>query len=166
MHSNIEFKVKHLMIATVTGHFSSFSATVETNGDDFSGASVQFEAEVASISTGIADRDAHLKSPDFFDAATYPTMRFQSTSMTKVNDSTFSLEGDLTIRDVTKRVTLAVDFGGTMVDFYGNHKAGFEATGVIKRKEFGLAWDAVTEAGGIVVSDDVRLNLNIQLQKS
>jgi polyisoprenoid-binding protein YceI len=165
MHSTIEFKVKHLMITTVTGKFDSFTATVETSDDTFANAAVSFQADVNSISTGIADRDGHLKSDDFFNAESFPTLNFSGTSMTSTGTDTFVLEGDLTIRDVTKRVSLNVEFGGVMVDPYGNTKAGFEATGVIKRKEFGLAWDAVTEAGGIVVSDDVRLSLNVQLMK-
>lgn len=165
MHSTIEFKVKHLMITTVTGRFESFTATVEAADDTFANATVSFQADVNSIATGIADRDAHLKSDDFFNAEQFPTLNFTGTSMTSTGTNTFVLEGDLTIRDVTKRVSLNVEFGGVMADPYGNTKAGFEASGVIKRKEFGLAWDAVTEAGGIVVSDDVRLLLNIQLIK-
>lgn len=165
MHSTIEFKVKHLMITTVTGRFESFTATVEAADDTFANAAVSFQADVNSIATGIADRDAHLKSDDFFNAEQFPTLNFTGTSMTSTGTNTFVLEGDLTIRDVTKRVSLNVEFGGVMADPYGNTKAGFEASGVIKRKEFGLAWDAVTEAGGIVVSDDVRLLLNIQLIK-
>ncbi len=165
MHSTIEFKVKHLMITTVTGRFESFTATVEAADDTFANAAVSFQADVNSIATGIADRDAHLKSDDFFNAEQFPTLNFTGTSMTSTGTDTFVLEGDLTIRDVTKRVSLNVEFGGVMADPYGNTKAGFEASGVIKRKEFGLAWDAVTEAGGIVVSDDVRLLLNIQLIK-
>lgn len=165
MHSNIEFKVKHLMITTVTGKFEGFTATVETTDDTFANAAVSFQADVNTISTGIADRDAHLKSEDFFHTSAFPTLSFTGTSMTFTNAESFVLEGDLTIRDVTKRVSLKGEFGGTMVDFYGNTKAGFEATGVIKRSEFGLTWNAVTEAGGVVVSDDVRLALNVQLIK-
>ena len=125
-----------------------------------------FEADVNSISTKNDMRDGHLKSEDFFAAETYPTMRFVSTSFTAKGDGTYTLVGDLTIRDVTKSMTLSAEYGGQMVDFYGNTKAGFEISGTINRKEFGLAWDAVTEAGGIVVSDAVKLQLNIQLQKS
>lgn len=165
-HSDVQFKVKHLMINTVTGEFSSYRVTVESEKEDFSDASVVFEADINSISTKNDMRDGHLKSDDFFAAEKYPTMRFVSTSLTPKGDGTVELKGDLTIRDVTKSVVLSGEYGGQMVDFYGNTKAGFELTGTINRKEFGLAWDAVTEAGGIVVSDAVKLILNIQLQKS
>lgn len=166
LHSDVQFKVKHLMINTVTGEFTSYRITVEAEKEDFSDASIVFEADVNSISTKNDMRDGHLKSEDFFAAETYPTMRFVSTSFTPKGDGTYTLVGDLTIRDVTKSMTLSAEYGGQMVDFYGNTKAGFEISGTINRKEFGLAWDAVTEAGGIVVSDAVKLQLNIQLQKS
>lgn len=166
LHSDVQFKVKHLMINTVTGEFTSYSVNVESQAPDFSDASISFEADVQSISTKNEMRDNHLKSDDFFAAEQYPKMSFVSSSLTKKGDNTYTLTGDLTIRDVTKPVDLQVEFGGTMTDFYGNEKAGFEITGTINRKDFGLAWSAVTEAGGIVVSDDVRLMLNIQLQKN
>ncbi len=160
-HSEVQFKVKHLVISTVTGSFKSFNATVTSSGDDFNGASVQFEADINSIETGVEQRDQHLKSDDFFNAEKFPKLSFTGKKF-----EAGKLTGDLTIRDVTKEVTLDVDFGGTMTDFYGNHKAGFEVTGKINRKEFGLQWTAVTEAGGIVVGDDVKLIANIQLQKT
>lgn len=166
LHSDVQFKVKHLMINTVTGEFTSYSVTVESDKEDFSDASIVFEADINSISTKNEMRDGHLKSEDFFAAETYPKMRFVSTAFTPKGEGKFDLAGDLTIRDVTKSVTLSAEYGGQMVDFYGNTKAGFEIAGTINRKEFGLAWDAVTEAGGIVVSDAVKLQLNIQLQKS
>jgi polyisoprenoid-binding protein YceI len=166
LHSDVQFKVKHLMINTVTGEFTSYKVTVEAEKDDFTDAAIVFEADVNSISTKNEMRDGHLKSEDFFAAETYPTMRFVSTSFSPKGDGTFELAGDLTIRNVTKNVTLLAEYGGQMTDFYGNTKAGFEIAGTINRKEFGLAWDAVTEAGGIVVSDAVKLQLNIQLQKS
>jgi len=166
LHSDVQFKVKHLMINTVTGEFTSYSVNVESQAPDFSDASISFDADVQSISTKNEMRDNHLKSDDFFAAEQYPKMSFVSSALTKKGDNTYTLTGDLTIRDVTKPVDLQVEFGGTMTDFYGNEKAGFEITGTINRKDFGLAWSAVTEAGGIVVSDDVRLMLNIQLQKN
>lgn len=165
-HSNVQFKVKHLMINTVTGEFTDYSVTVESDKEDFSDASIVFEANVSSISTKNDMRDGHLKSDDFFAAETYPTMRFVSSSFTPKSDGMYELAGALTIRDVTKSVVLTAEFGGQMTDPYGNVKAGFEITGTINRKEYGLAWDAITEAGGIVVSDAVKLQLNIQLQKS
>ncbi|MFN4986170.1 MAG: YceI family protein [Ignavibacteria bacterium] len=165
MHSDVQFKVKHLMINTVTGEFTSYRATVAAEAEDFSDASISFEIDVNSINTKNEMRDGHLKSDDFFSAEKFPTMSFQSTAYQAKADGQSTLVGDLTIRDVTKTVTLDVEFGGVMVDFYGNTKAGFEITGSINRKEFGLAWDAITEAGGIVVSDNVKLVVNLQLQK-
>ncbi|MVM30022.1 hypothetical protein GO755_08260 [Spirosoma sp. HMF4905] len=165
MHSEIQFKVKHLVISTVTGSFGQFEGQVETVGDDFTDAKISFSADISSISTGQEQRDGHLKSADFFDAENFPKLTFTSTSFTKTGDDTYNLTGDLTIRDITKPVTLKVEHGGQMQDFYGQTKAGFELVGNIKRKEFGLTWDGVTEAGGVVVSDDVKLVMNIQLTK-
>ena len=165
MHSEIQFKVKHLVISTVTGNFNKFSATVDATGDDFEGADVRFEADIDSISTNNDQRDGHLKSPDFFDAAKFPHLTFQSTAFTKTGEGEYQLTGDLTIRDVTKSVTLGVEFGGSVVDPYGQTKAGFEATGKISRKAFGLTWDATTEAGNVVVSDEVKLIFNVQFTK-
>ncbi len=165
MHSEITFKVKHLMISTVTGSFSRFDATIESEKEDFTDATVSFNAEVDSISTGNDQRDGHLKGEDFFDAAKYPALAFTSTSFKKIDGSDYELTGDLTIKDVTKPVTLTVEYGGTMTDFYGQFKAGFEISGKINRKDFGLTWSAVTEAGGIVVSDDIKLVLSVQMVK-
>ena len=165
MHSEIEFKVKHLMISTVTGKFKSFTASAETEGDEFEGAQIKFSADINSIDTSNEQRDGHLKSDDFFNAEAYPTLSFVSTSMTKNAQGGYVLVGDLSIREVTKSVSLAVEFNGTMTDPYGNHKAGFELTGSINRKDFNLKWSATTEAGGIVVSDEVKLICNIQLAK-
>jgi polyisoprenoid-binding protein YceI len=133
--------------------------------DDFEDADITFSAEINSISTGSEQRDGHLKSAEFFDAAQFPQLTFKSTGMTKTGDDTYNLTGDLTLHGVTKPVTLKAEYGGQMQDFYGQTKAGFEVTGTIKRKEFGLTWDGVTEAGGVVVSDDVRLVMNIQVTK-
>lgn len=162
-HSEIQFKAKHLVISTVTGSFTRFNATLESEGDDFAGAKVTFEAEVNSINTGVAQRDGHLMSEDFFNAEKYPKLSFVSTDFKKTGDTTYAVTGDMTIRDVTKSIVLSVEYGGKMVDFYGNTKAGFEITGKINRKEFGLTWDAVTEAGGIVVGDEIKLALNVQM---
>ena len=164
-HSEVHFKVKHLMVSTVTGSFGTYDATVETTGDSFDDAKISFSADIASITTNNEQRDGHLKSADFFDAENYPQLTFVSTSFTKTGDDTYALTGDLTIRGTTKPVTLDVEYGGQMVDFYGNTKAGFEIAGKIKRKDFGLTWDGVTEAGGVVVSDEVKLVLNIQVAK-
>lgn len=161
-HSEVQFKVKHLVISTVTGTFKQFQGAIEAEGEDFDGASASFSLDVNSIDTNVADRDGHLKSDDFFGAATYPTITFQGT-LSKTGEDTYDLTGPLTIRDTTKEVTLSVEHGGTMVDGYGQTKAGFEINGSINRKEFGLNWSMVTEAGGIVVGDKVKLHLNVQV---
>lgn len=162
-HSEIQFKVKHLVITTVTGNFNEFSGTVES-GDTFENAKITFEANTASISTNSEQRDGHLKSGDFFDAEKFPKLRFKATKFSKKGDG-FELDGDLTIKDVTNSVTLAVEYGGTAKDPWGNTKAGFEVTGKINRKDFGLTWNAPTEAGGVLVSDEVKLIANVQLLK-
>lgn len=164
-HSEITFKVKHLVVATVTGKFTTFEGSLDTTNEDFSDAHINFSADIASIDTGNADRDGHLKSDDFFNAEAFPKLTFKSTSFTKTGDNEFKLVGDITLRDVTKSIELTAEYGGTMVDPWGNTKAGFEITGKIKRKEFGLKWDVITEAGGAVVSDEVKLHLNIELHK-
>lgn len=165
LHSEIKFKVKHLMISNVTGEFKTFDASIEADAEDFSDARISFEADVDSISTNNDQRDGHLKSNDFFNAAEFPKLRFVSTSVQKTSDNELSVTGDLTIRDVTKPITLQAEIGGSMVDFYGQTKVGFDATTTIQRKDFGLSWDAVTEAGGVVVSNDVKLQLAVQFTK-
>ncbi|AWO01799.1 hypothetical protein DLD77_08870 [Chitinophaga alhagiae] len=164
-HSEIEFKVKHLMITNVTGHFAQYDATLTASKDDFSDASISFEADVNSVSTKNSQRDEHLKSPDFFDAANHPKITFKSTEVKKKDAETFVLKGDLTIRGTTRPVELNVEYAGITVDPYGQTKAGFELSGKINRKDFGLTWSATTEAGGLVVSDDVRLVLAVQMIK-
>jgi len=159
-HSEISFKVKHMMISTLTGSFQDFKASVATDNDNFVNADFNFTANVDSINTKNSDRDAHLKSDDFFNTEAYPEMTFKSTSF----DGN-SLIGDLTIRDVTKEISLDVDFNGVAVDPYGQTKAGFEITGSINRKDFNLTWSAVTEAGSIVVSDTIKLIVDLQFIK-
>lgn len=148
------------MISTVTGYFETFDASVEAEREDFSDASIEVEIDVNSIKTKNSDRDAHLKSDDFFNAEKYPKMIFRSTSF-----QNGKLKGELTIRDITREVELDVDFNGIAVDPYGQTKAGFELTGEINRKDFGLKWSAVTEAGNVVVSDTVKLAIDIQFIK-
>ncbi|WP_205656100.1 YceI family protein [Algoriphagus formosus] len=162
-HSEVSFKVKHLVISTVTGYFKKFEGSAESESDDFDGASVSFTADIDSIDTNQGDRDNHLKSADFFDAANHPKLSF-SGKISK-NGGDYQLVGDLEIRGTKKEVTLDVDFGGVAGDPYGQTKAGFEIEGKINRKEFGLTWSAVTEAGSVVVSDQVRLMLSVQLVK-
>lgn len=164
-HSEVEFKVKHLMISTVTGKFTRYNAEVTSAGDDFSQATIHFTADADSATTANEQRDGHLKSDDFFNAEKFPQLIFNSTAITKKSDDEFKLTGDLTIRDITKSITLDVDFNGVITDPYGQQKAGFEVNGKINRKEFGLKWSATTEAGGIVVSDDVKIHCNVQLVK-
>lgn len=163
-HSDIMFKVKHLMISTATGYFKKFDATVEAGKADFSDAKVHFEADVNSIDTKNEQRDTHLKSDDFFNAELFPKLVFRSTSIEKDGDD-YKLKGDLTIRDITKPITLNVEFNGVAKDPWGSEKAGFEVTGKINRKDFGLKWSAVTEAGGLVVDDVVKLQMNVQFVK-
>ncbi len=165
MHSEVTFKVKHLMITNVTGSFQKFSATMTSTAEDFSDATINFEAAIDSISTGNEQRDTHLKSEEFFDATTFPSMSFVSTALVLKAGSNYSLTGNLTLKGITKPVTLDVDFGGTMTDFYGQFKAGFEISGTINRSEFGLTWSAVTEAGGVVISDEVKLHMAVQMIK-
>jgi len=160
MHSEVQFKVKHLVISTVTGSFKSFEGTVTTESDSFEGAQAEFSLDVNSIDTNQEQRDGHLKSAEFFDTEQYPKITFKSTSIT--NDK---LTGDLTIKGITKPVTLDLEHGGTATDFYGNLKAGFEVTGKINRKDFGLVWDGVTEAGAVVLGSDIKLIINVQFAK-
>ncbi len=164
-HSEITFKVKHLMITNVTGSFTKFDAILESSKEDFTDAKISFNADVTSISTNNEQRDGHLKSDDFFAAEKFPALTFNSSSLKKISDEEYKLIGDLTIRDVTKQIELSVDYGGTATDPYGQVKSGFEISGKINRKDFGLVWTATTEAGGIVVSDEVKLNLAVQMIK-
>lgn len=163
-HSELQFKVKHLLISTVTGNFKEFNGSVIA-GDNFDNAQINFETSVDSLTTHNDQRDAHLKSPDFFESDKYPRLNFVSTKFTPKGDDTYELEGNLTIKGITKPVTLSVDYNGTAQDPYGNTKAGFELNGKINRKDFGLTWNALTEAGGMVVSEEVKLLGNIQLLK-
>ncbi|WP_370087160.1 YceI family protein [Ekhidna sp.] len=163
-HSEVQFKVKHLVISTVTGTFKSFEGHLETEQEDFDNAEVSFSLDVNSIDTNVKDRDNHLKSDDFFSVENYPNITFEGRLQKNGND--YKLVGPLTIKDVSKELELDVEYGGTMEDGYGNTKAGFEIKGKINRKDFGLTWNMVTEAGGVVVGDEVKLDLNIQLALS
>ena len=164
-HSEITFKVRHLMISNVTGHFTKFDATMVCKNDDFTDASVSFETDVTSVTTNQEQRDVHLMSDDFFNAEKFPKITFRSTSVEKKSDEEYILHGDLTIRDVTKNIPLKVEYNGQMKDPWGQEKLGFELKGKISRKEFGLKWNAVTEAGGVVAGDEVRLLINVQMIK-
>lgn len=164
-HSEIGFKVKHLVISTVSGKFTAFDAKVEASDDSFKDLKLSFSADIASIHTGNDQRDGHLKSPDFFDAETHPKLTFVSTSVESAGDAELKVTGDLTIRGTTKPITLNVEIGGVQKNMYGQTVAGFEVAGKLNRQEFGLTWSAVTEAGGIVVSDEVKLHANVEMVK-
>lgn len=162
-HSEIQFKVKHLMITTVTGYFKTFDLEVETETEDFNTAkNVVFTADIDSVDTNNAQRDTHLKSADFFDAENHGQLKFVGKKYQSNGDEA-TLTGDLTIRGMTKPITLNVDFGGTVVDPWGQLKAGFTVSGKVSRKEFGLTWSAVTEAGQVVVSDEIKIHAEVQL---
>jgi len=163
-HSELQFKVKHLMITTVTGSLSIFSASLTTESEDFEGAQVSFEAEANSVKTGNSDRDNHLIGADFFDSETHPKISFTSTSFKKGGDD-YILEGDLTVKGNTKPVKLNVEFGGIATDPWGNTKAGFTLTGKINRSDFGLTWNAALETGGVMVSEEVKLAGELQFVK-
>ncbi len=164
-HSEVTFKVKHLVISTVSGRFKSFSSAVTTEGDDFTKAKVSFEIDATSIDTGMEIRDNHLRGDDFFNAEVFPKILFKATAIRQIDGNEHEIDGNLTIRDVTKPITLKAEFGGVAKDPYGQIKAGFEVEGKIKRQEFGLTWNALTEAGGAVVSDEVKFQANIQYVK-
>ena len=162
LHSDIAFKVKHMMISTVTGHFNSYTANVKAMDDTFANAQIEVELDVNSITTKNEDRDGHLKSDDFFNAEKYPAMTFKSSSLKKVSGNKYTLTGDLTIRDVTKKVSFNVTYGGTAKDPYGNVKSGFKASGKINRFDYGLKWNTLTEAGGAMVGKDINITLNLE----
>lgn len=164
-HSEVYFKIRHLVISTVTGSFKKFEGEVEAEKEDFTDAKIKFSADIDSIDTNADQRDTHLKSEDFFDAASHPRLTFKSTKVVKKSDTDYIVNGDLTIKGITKPVELNVEFGGGAKDLYGQTKAGFEVTGKINRQDFGLTWNALTEAGGLVVSDDVKLIMSIQIIK-
>lgn len=164
-HSEINFKIKHLMITNVTGSFTKFDGTLESNNEDFSDANIYFEADIDSITTHNEQRDGHLKSKDFFDAEQYPKLTFQSTSFDKLEEDMYKLTGNLTIHGVTKEVTLDAELGGVTTDPWGQSKVGFEITGKINRKEFGLEWNATLETGGVMLAEDVKLQIAVQLTK-
>ena len=164
-HSEVTFKVKHLLVSTVTGHFRSFNAAMETGQDDFSDAKITFEADVNSIDTKNDQRDAHLKSPDFFDAANHESISFTSTSVRRVSDFELQVKGDLTMRGITREVVLDVEYNGTVAGFGGTQVAGFEIRGKVNRFDFGLQWNALTEAGGVVVGNEVKIEILAEFTK-
>jgi len=164
-HSEIGFKVKHMMFTNVSGQFTKFTAEANTNGDSFEGASFSFSGDIDSVSTGNADRDGHLLSGDFFDAAQFPKITFESTAFNKKNEGEYTLNGNLSLHGETKPVSLDVEFGGIAKDPWGNTKAGFTITGKLNRKDFGLTWNSALETGGVLVGEEVKLAIELQFVK-
>ena len=162
-HSQIGFKVKHLMVTNVRGVFNEYNGSIYTTGDDFPGAEIDLSINTASVSTGDGRRDTHLKSPDFFDAENFKEINFKGTTLEKTNESEYVLHGDLSIKGVTKRIKLDVEFNGIVKDPWGGKRAAFEITGKISRKDFGLTWNTVLETGGVMVGDEVTIKCEIQL---
>lgn len=165
-HSGAEFAVKHMMVSTVKGRFGIAEGTLRVDEENPASAEIAAAIDVASVDTGAQQRDEHLRSADFFDAERFPRMTFAGTGVTKVDDENWRLAGELTIRDVTRPVTLDVEFEGRGVDAYGNDRAGFAATTKINRRDFGMNWNGVIEAGGVVVSDTVKITLNVALVRA
>jgi polyisoprenoid-binding protein YceI len=164
-HSEVSFKVKHMMITNVTGLLTDYTVEATSDSDDFVNADVNFSGKLASINTGNEQRDAHLRSADFFDVEQNKEITFKSTKIEK-NGSDLKLLGNLTIKGITKPIALDVEFGGINKDPWGNTKAGFTISGKLNRKDFGLNWNAALETGGVLVSDDVKIASEIQLVKA
>lgn len=162
-HSEVTFKVKHMMITNVSGSFTEFDASATTEGDDFTTAQLTFTAKAASVNTNSEQRDNHLRSGEFFDAEKFPEITFKGTSFKNTGGEQYALEGDLSIRGVTKNIKLNVEFGGLNKDPWGQTKAGFTVSGKINRGDFGLSWNAALETGGVLVSDEVRILCEIQM---
>ncbi|CAA7197342.1 YceI family protein [Chryseobacterium potabilaquae] len=158
-HSEITFKVKHMMISNVKGSFRTFNAEIESEDDSFTNAKTTATIQTDSIFTNNADRDNHLKSAEFFNAEEHPTITFDSQALNN------TVTGNLTVNGITKPITLDIDFGGINVDPWGNTKAGFSFEGKINRKDFGLNWNAALEAGGVMVSDEVKIAGELQFVK-
>lgn len=165
LHSEVQFKVKHLVISTVTGSFKSFNGLAKTEGDQFENAGIEFNIDVKSVDTGQPGRDEHLINADFFEADTFPQFNFVSTTFKKVKGDLFKLTGNLTIKGITKEVELDAEYGGTERDSWGNTKVGFEVTGTIDRKDFNVTFNALTETGGLALGEKIKIVANIQLAK-
>ncbi|MBL7801149.1 MAG: YceI family protein [Chitinophagales bacterium] len=164
-HSSVKFSVTHMMVSETEGNFKSFTANVTAQKEDFSDLSADFTIQVKSINTDDEKRDGHLASPDFFDAEKYPTITFKSTSFKKVGEKSYKLAGEITMHGVTKPVTFDVKYNGTAKDPYGNTKAGFRASTIVKRSDFNISWNKVLDTGGFALSDEVQVFVNIELNK-
>lgn len=165
-HSHVEFAIRHLMIATVKGRFTEVKGVVKSDDSDPATGEVDIVIDVASIDTREPQRDAHLRSADFFDAEKFPTITFKSRGVRQVKGSRFKLVGDLTIKGVTREVVLDVNSEGRAKDPWGGERAGFTATGSIARSDFGLTWNQALEAGGVLVGDDVKISIDAELVKA
>ncbi|WP_370415058.1 YceI family protein [Streptomyces fradiae] len=165
-HSSIGFTVRHAMVTNVRGSFAEHEGSLKLNGTDPAASSAAIDVKIASIDTGIADRDGHLRSGDFFDAETFPLMTFRSTEAAHLGGDKYQVKGDLTIKDVTKPLAIDLEFNGTATDVYGNERVGFEGTAEILRSDWGLTWNAALETGGVMVSDKVKLNFDISAIKN
>lgn len=163
-HSELLFKVRHMMITNVKGEFRKFEGAIETEGTDFTTSSIDITIDVSSVFTNEDNRDGHLKGADFFDVEKYPAITFKGKSLTKKDDD-YKLTGVLTLKDVSKEVELDVEFGGINKDPWGNEKAGFSVQGKINRKDFGLGWNAPLETGGVLVSEEVKIAAEVQFVK-
>ena len=166
VHSEIEFKIRHLMITNVKGSFKEFDASIYTTGNDFLTAEVDCWINAASVDTGNDDRDTHVKSAEFFDVDQFPQITFKADTYEKVDgDGSFEVWGKLTIKGIAKKIKLDVEFGGVMADPWGNEKAGFTINGKINRKDWGLTYNAALETGGVLISDEVKISAEIQLKR-
>ena len=164
-HSELGFKIKHLMITNVPGSFKNFQAEVETDKDDFSAAQIRLTADVHSISTSNEPRDQHLRTADFFEADKHPQLIFQSTKIEKQNDDTFQLSGDLTMKGVTRPVRLSVEYNGITRDPWGGERAGFSVTGKLNRSDWGIRFNSALETGGVMLGEEVKIHAEIELVK-
>lgn len=165
VHSEILFKVRHMMITNVTGTFDRFEAKMNSSESDFSDAEISFEAEVASVNTRNEQRDEHLRSNDFFDAEKFPKISFVSKGFSKIADSKYKMTGDFNLKGITKEIVLDVNFTGVVIDPWGQVKSGFEMETILKRADYGLNWNAQSEDGSVVLSEDVRLQVTAQMIK-
>ena len=165
-HSELEFKVRHMMISNVKGYFKSFEINLQHTSDTLEAANVEVKIDVNSLDTKNEQRDQHLKSADFFDSNSHQFITFNSTSIIKDEDDNFKITGDLTIKGITKSITLNAEFGGLAKDPWGNDKMGYTVTGKINRVDFGLTWNAALETGGVMVSDEVKFSADLQFVKN
>lgn len=165
LHSQVGFKVKHLMVSTVRGTFKEFDLSIYTTEEDFLSAEIDFWINAASIDTGQEKRDAHLRSADFFDVEKFKEINFTGNTFEKVGEDSYALYGELTMKGTRKQIKLDVEFGGVVKDPWGSHKAIFTISGKLNRKDWGLNWNAALETGGVLVSEDVWINCEVQLTK-